>query len=372
MNLLLNASNLRHGGGKTVALQLLHGLAALRTQDRLYVLAPEQPEYTALSKYANLILLPLPARFHQSWPEKLRQNYLGFPALCRQYQIDKIVSLGNVAFPAKGIPQLVYLQLAQLVNHDSPAWKRMSKGEFLRNSLMDQYVAFQLRYASSFAVQTPVMQWRFAERFQVPESSIFILPNAAVTPEGFVPKPLPEPALPLRLLFLSRYYDHKNFECMPELGRMIQDRQLPIEISLTLDASEAKGAARVLHACSGFHCIKNLGHLSLSEVGAALDAHHGIFLPSLLESYSGAYAEAILHRRYIFSSHYDFAKELLGDSAFYFDPLSTTQIASVLEEAIRHPELRTEKLRRVDALAATLPDSMQVATRFSSIIDAFQ
>ncbi|MBS1616003.1 MAG: hypothetical protein JST06_07800 [Bacteroidetes bacterium] len=370
MNLLFNASNLRHGGGKTVALQLLSGMAVLRPEDTLFVLAPDMPEFAALAQHSNIRLLPVPKAFHHSWPQKLWQVYFKFPSLCRQHRIQKIISLGNVAFPAKGIPQLVYIQLAQLVHHDAPAWKRMPVNVFLRNRLMDGYVAFQLRYASAFAVQTTVMRRRFAARFHMPESSVFILPNAATEEPGFVPASLPEPLLPLRLLFLSRYYVHKNFECLPELCRLIQERNLPIEISLTLDEYEAPGLPRLLHTLSGFRCVKNLGHLSLAKLGAALDAHHGIFLPTLLESYSGAYAEAILHRRLIFTSHYDFATELLGDAAYYFDPLSPSHMIQVLEEALRQPESMNQKLLSIEKLAAQMPRVHEVCIQCSKIIDS--
>lgn len=372
MNLLLNASNLRQGGGKTVALQLLNGLAPLRPGDRLYVLAPKAPEYTALARHANISLLPVPERFHHNWAEKLRMMHFSFPAWCRRLQIDKVVSLGNAAFPAKGRPQLVYIQLAQIVNHDSPAWKQMNTAAFLRNSLMDQFVAMHLRYASSFAVQTPVMRRRFAARFHVPEEDIYILPNAPFENGETHPMPLPAPASPLRLLFLSRYYAHKNFECLPELCGLIGQRSIPVEITLTLNRAEDAGAAQVLDAVSRFPFVQNMGPVALQDVGAVLDAHHGVFLPSLLESSSGVYAEALLHRRHIFTSHYDFAKEMLGDAAFYFDPLSAEHMARVLEEAALHPRLMSQKLRSIEMLAQQMPRIAEVCAEFSAIINAFR
>src|ERR1043165_5376006 len=99
MNLLLNASNLRHGGGKTVALQLINGVAPLRPHDRLYVLAPDTPEYAGLTRHPNISLLPLPDRFHRSWSSKLEQMHIAFPKWCKRLKIDKVVSLGNAAFP---------------------------------------------------------------------------------------------------------------------------------------------------------------------------------------------------------------------------------------------------------------------------------
>lgn len=371
MNLLLNASNLRHGGGKTVALQLINGLAPLRPDDKLFVLAPQAPEYVELAKHPNISLLPLPDSFQHSWATKLRQMHFEFPKWCDRLKIDKVVSLGNAAFPAKGRPHLVYIQFPHLVYHDSPAWKKMDIRSFLRNSLMDQYVAFHMRYATSYAVQTEVMRRRFVARFKLAEKQIYILPNAPVELQETHPKPLPTPSQPLKLLFLSCYYPHKNFESLPRIAALLQQRKIPVRITLTIDPREAEGAAKILDELKGYPSIQNIGPISLQEIGKAVDGHHGIFLPSLMESFSGVYAEALLHRRHIFTSHYDFATEMLGESAFYFDPLRPEHVVSVLEAAASNPSVMSRKLRAIEHLAQQMPRIENVSKTFSRIIDSF-
>lgn len=371
MNLLLNASNLRHGGGKTVALQLLHAIAPLRPNDKLYVLAPDDPGYKALTKYPNVTLLPLPEAFQNSWLSKLWQMHRAFPGWCNRLKIDKVISLGNAAFPAGGRPQLVYIQLPQLVYHESQAWKMMEIRAFLRNSLMDQYVALHMRYATSYAMQTEVMRTRLLARFRLPEDRVFILPNAPVEPEDTEISPLPELTGPLKLLFLSRYYPHKHFECLPALARILRDRNIPVEITLTISKDEASGAAKVLERLHGLTAIRNIGPVPIAGVGSLMRSHHGIFLPSLMESFSGAYAEALLHRRLIFTSQLDFATSLLGDAAFYFDPLRPEHIAEVLETAVKNPGLIRDKLPVIEAAALAAPRIRDVAATFSHIIDTF-
>lgn len=371
MNLLLNASNLRHGGGKTVALQLINAVAPLRPEDKIYVIAPRGAVYEALTQHPNIAILPLPDSFHHSLFDKLWHIHRVFPKWCRRLQIDKIVSLGNVGFPAKGCPQLVYIQLPLLVYHESPAWKTMNMRAFLRNSLMDQHVALHMRYATSYAIQTEVMRTRLIERFKLEEARVHIIPNAPIElkqPVQTLQQPLD---YPLRLLFLSRYYPHKHFECLPEVARLLQERNIPAEITLTITADEDKGAEEILKAVQSYLNIRNIGPVPLEEVSHTVAAHHGIFLPSLMESFSGAYAEALLHRRLIFTSHYDFATKLLDDAAFYFDPLKPEHIVSVIESAIRNPSIVGEKLIAIEKIAQSAPRISDVAQSFSRIIDTF-
>lgn len=370
MNLLLNASNLHHGGGKTVALQLIDGVAPLRPRDELYVLTPGGTEYEALTRHPNVHLLPVTPRFHTNWLSKLYHLHRAFPAWCRRLSIDKVISLGNVAFPAGGRPQLVYIQLPQLVYHESPAWKLMDVRDFVSNSLMDQYVSWHLRYATSYAVQTEVMLGRLRSRFELPEEKSFLLPNTAIRNDlrGDTQLPLMPP---LKLLFLSRYYPHKNFECLPALAELIEAKKLPVEITLTISAREGRAAARLLESVRRYSFIRNVGPKPLDQVAALVEAHHGIFLPTFMESFSGAYAEALHHRRLIFTSHYDFATQLLGDAAFYFDPMKPEHIASVLEAVIRNPGLVTEMQAAIERQVQTAESVDAVSARFSAIIDNF-
>jgi len=371
MNLLLNAANLRHGGGRTVALQLINGVAPLRTEDTLYVMVPQQEGFESLAKHRNIILLPIPESFHSSWLVKLRYMHHIFPNWCKKLRIDKVMSLGNTAFPTRKRPQLVYIQLPQMAYPDSQAWKTMNAKAFLLNSLMDQYVAFHMRYASSYAVQTLVMKSRLTERFKLPEDRVFIIPNAPIEPEVDSVEPLEMPIKPLKLLFLSRYYPHKSFEILPELAQLLKEQNLPITITITISEKEASGAAKVLEALRGFDNIINIGPVEIKEVGRLVNAHHGIFHPSLMESFSGAYSEALLHRRLIFTSHYDFATELLGDAAFYFDPLKPEHIVSTLKSVLDDDNLVQKKLREIDKVATTSARIADVSKIFSDIIDTF-
>lgn len=370
MNLLLNASNLHHGGGKTVALQLIDAVAPLRPRDELYVFTPGGSEYTALTRHPNVHLIPMPARFHSNWLAKLYYLHRVFPGWCKRLKIDKVVSLGNVGFPAGGRPQLVYIQLPQLVYHESPAWKLMDVRNFISNSLMDQYVSWHLRYATSYAVQTEVMLGRLRSRFGLPEEKSFLLPNAAIKDKAGTTTALP-PMPPLKLLFLSRYYPHKNFEILPALAEIIQEKKLPVVITLTISAREGVAAAKLLQSVRKYDCIRNVGPKPLDQVTAMVQQHHGIFLPTYMESFSGAYAEALQHRRLIFTSHYDFATQLLGDAAFFFDPTKAEHIAGVLEAVIKNPSLAEEMCGNIQRRAESLESIDIVADRFNSIIDNF-
>lgn len=376
MNVLLNASNLRFGGGLTVGLNLIEGLLLSRPQHHFYLLHPADLGYEAFSKYPNVTLYPLPDSFHVSFISKLWYNEYLFKRLCKRWQIDKVISLGNIGFPSGGRPQLVLIHLPHLVYPESPAWKRMEWHDFLRNSFMDQYAAYHLRFASMYAVQTEVMRARLCKRFDIPERKVYLLPNAAsrATASGKLSSEIVLPEGKFRLLFLSKYYSHKNFEILIPLARLIRERNLPITFTLTIRSREAKGAARFMKQVRDNDLrdiIQSVGHILPEEVHSLLSAHDGMFLPTLLESFSGAYAEALNCNVPIFTSHYDFATSILGDAAFYFDPLKAEHILHTIQGAMEDPRLIEEKKEKMRSFAGFMPDWQEITDKFSELIDTF-
>ena len=51
-----------------------------------------------------------------------------------------------------------------------------------------------------------------------------------------------------------------------------------------------------------------------------------MILPTLLESFSATYIEAMFHGKTILTSDLDFARDVCGEAAFYFDPLNPQSI----------------------------------------------
>jgi len=262
MNLLLNASNLRFGGGLTVGRELLRAVLPLRTRDAIHILHPARCGYESLSQHPNVFLHEVPDSTRQTPWDRLQFHYHTTQRLIREHSIDKIISLGNVAIPAQDRPQLLYIQLPHLVYPESPAWQRMGWKEYMRNRAMVAWVTANLKHATTYALQTLVMQERFTKQFPIKEKKTILLPNAAVLPEynhSITPLPAQYNATrPLRLLFLSKLYPHKNFDVLISLAKLIQEQSLPVTISLTLDASDSVATATFLQQlkqAQGTGCI---------------------------------------------------------------------------------------------------------------------
>jgi len=172
-----------------------------------------------------------------------------------------------------------------------------------------------------------------------------------------------------KLLCLTRYYSHKNIEIFLRVARRIHEASLDAKIVVTLSRDENDGARRFLDAIDseGFSdIVVNVGPVPMAEVPGLYSQTDALLLPTLLESFSGTYVEAMFHRRPILTSDLDFARGVCGDSAFYFDPTDDSAIFAAIRTVVAQPELRAIKVARGAEILAQMPnweEAYQLYTR---------
>jgi len=152
----------------------------------------------------------------------------------------------------------------------------------------------------------------------------------------------------IKLLLLSKYYPHKNLEVLLDLARLIRERKIPIQFSITIENDEAYEARILLQEIKqqdAGDIIRNIGHVGLNNIANIYLGHDGLFLPTLLESFSGTYIEAMYFDKPIFTSNMDFALEICKDAAFYFNPLDANDIINVIISAFSDPNVIAKKVK---------------------------
>lgn len=355
-------------------MQLLEALLPLRKNDQTTIIVPNGAGYEPLAKMPDVNVIFVPDRFHYSRISKYYYNRSVFEKWAKDAKADKIISLGNIAFPAAGIPQLLLIQNAFLFYPESPAWSRMNVRQFAYNRMMNAYTAKHLKFANAYAVQTEVMKERLCRLFDVDPAKVDIVPNAINFSPDANTRTQPSNK-DIHLLVLSKYYVHKNFEILIPLAKAIQRHRSGMTITLTLAPDESKDTAAFLDTIQKEQLgevIKNRGHVPLAEIRNVFQHYDGLLLPTLLESFSGTYLEAMKAGRPIFTSRFDFATHICRDAAFYFNPLHADSILNTITQAFINQEEIDRKVARGYELLREMPDWQSVAQSFSEIIDRFE
>ena len=100
----------------------------------------------------------------------------------------------------------------------------------------------------------------------------------------------------------------------------------------------------------------NVGPLSQSELGGYFNHCQALAMPTLMESFSGTYLEAMHFGCPILTSDLDFAHAVCGDAGRYFDPWDIESLKNAMRRVMDEPQWATEL---VDKGRGRLKDHMK-------------
>lgn len=134
-------------------------------------------------------------------------------------------------------------------------------------------------------------------------------------------------------------YIHKAFQFIPQIANDLrQCTDIPFQFIITLPNGsllkqiEAEGTR--LNVC---RFIRNVGHIDYSEIAGLYSEMDLVFVPSLLETFSATYLEAICANKILVVANREFAKEVCGDVAYYVDPINSYETSKTLASIIENP-----------------------------------
>jgi len=271
--------------------------------------------------------------------------------LGREFRPDAVFALGHLGYPSLGGIQLVRLADAHFV-YPKSQWGPMSWKERFRYAFQKRQFAWTVRNAAVIYCQTQTMIQRLQSIYH-PAGQIRLLPNVLgresvrQTAESQLQIP-PWTKGRFRMICLCRYYGHKNLEIFLPLYKTYRNQLRDTVLFLTIAPEQDPGAAQLLRRIErerlGSHIV-NLGPIRQSEVGGYFAQCQALLFPTLLESFSATYLEAMYHGLPIITSGMDFAREICGDSALYCDPLSVDSIYQGIERLRKEPIL-AEQLKK--------------------------
>lgn len=155
---------------------------------------------------------------------------------------------------------------------------------------------------------------------------------------------LPERKSRYRLGFVGRNYEHKNTKVFPSVLHVLREKfALEVEMLVTFTDDEWSCCSNEFRAL-----VTNVGPLGVTQCPNFYQSLDAVVFPSLLECFSAAPLEAMVMKLPLFASDRPFVRDVCGEFADYFDPLSPEDIARTIALKIDRPrdEVRLELARR--------------------------
>lgn len=345
------AHALRAGGGLSAGQSLIASLSSVMPAHTYLFVMPELDEYRSI---------PIDSAKHQTVFYRRRGGHVGrhlfdmfrLPKIVRQFEPDVILALGNRGICRPPCTQAVLCRDAHLFY----PFRHFGR-ELLRVKAMAVYHKWllkrELRHTQLLFCQTEVARKRLKDTFDY-SGRVAVCGNA-VSLETFqvaacdIPSPLAGLQDKMKLFCLARYYPQKNLETIVEMFERFGDELDDVVVMITIAADQHPRAGRLLariqRAGLGDRII-NVGVLSQKEIAAYYRHCQALLLPTLLESFTRTYLEAMHFGMPIVTSDLDFAHEICGDAAVYFDPWNAEAMKSTIVRLKNSPELGQDLLSK--------------------------
>ncbi len=370
MRFLIEAIGLIAGGGKELTLDLLSNLPV--NGHEFVGLVPDLPEYKALCR-PNVHLR------YFSTPRNLfrRHHFLQttVPMLCRELGADALACLGNFGPHQPPCPTVQLVHNPYLAYREPAAESRST----IRERLIAAYGRRSLRRLSPqvrVLVQTDVMGQRLRALYGLDPLQTSILPNSCFFPRETQMAVRPStraPDRPFTFLCLTRYAAHKNLEILAEAVKKVRAyTPAAFRCVITISAQQHPGARKLLRRIGRENLtdlLINLGPVrrdGLAELYRSADA---LIFPTLLESFTRTYHEAMHFGLPILTSDRDFARHLCQDAAIYFDPMDAECVARSMATIMEDAELRGQLVSSARSRLQQSPAWAEIAAQFVAALE---
>lgn len=365
MKILINGLNAKSGGGKSILNNYLNLLKNRPDGNKYYVLTPIKSEYIQYES-ENIRIVDIPSIFKRL---TLLPYTYGF-YLNRLIKKIDIISIFNLAdIPINTNTHQVFLfDWPYAVYPDSQIWNLMSKRELLKRRFKLLIFRYYSDNVNHFIAQTDVIENRLKKYFNCHKTSVIASP---VTLESFNRKSfdfnLPQGK---KLLYLSYYYPHKNFEIFLKLGKLIKRQGKDFKLIITISSEQGRKANSFLKRVQRERLndvIINIGPVETKYISSLYNQVDGLLMPTLLETYGLPYIEAFHNNLPVFTSNFDFSRAVCGDAAKYFNPfdeydiLQSVAIINDNNEIDKMKKLGQKQLRKIS-------DWNEVFPKYQSIL----
>ncbi|TFB10148.1 glycosyltransferase family 1 protein [Candidatus Marinimicrobia bacterium MT.SAG.2] len=340
--ILVNVFSSHIGGGRSVALNFLKTMNFGSTPVDILVLCRPDDDFLAVcdtNGYKSIV------------PPKILRNKIGtlilycavLPVLLSLMRFRSVINFADIPIIFLG-KQVFYFDWPYAIYKDQFIWGRLSKKEYIASKVKLHIFRALSVFVDIWLVQTNVVKKRLIATGV--RGEIVFTPNS-VSVEDNNGEDTSEfsnslPTGPVYGLCLTAYYAHKNIEILIDTAGILKNRNFPVKFVLTLNNADPRVQKIMLQINErGLEdYFVNLGHVEKRLIPSLYKAVNFFILPTLLETFTGTYIEAAHYRCPIVTSDLDFSRDVCGEYAAYFDPLSATSVADAVERIVSDTSYR--------------------------------
>lgn len=345
MKILIDASICSKGGGVQVALSLIKNIISDSEFEVVFVASPQidrQLSDDQKSKIKNYYLEVDENIFRKRKQgkrlaeiEKAHNPDLVFIVFGPSYWRPRSKTLQGFA-----LPLLVYPKTRDRVYKNN-------KIDFFYHKCLNAYKARLIKRNADFiVVETETFKQRLYDCLGVEKSRIFVIENSFNSNFLESDHSINQQSDFLNIFIPTAYYPHKNLEILVDVAHELTLKGKNNFRFNFLIGENSPHWLKIIELARGKQVhdfFYTYGPVNNSEMVRLYNANDFVLLPTVAEASTAVYPEAFVSKKVLLTSKIDFAVELCGDAAIYFDPYDAKDIAEKITEIDANP-LRQEEL----------------------------
>ena len=166
---------------------------------------------------------------------------------------------------------------------------------------------------------------------------------------------------------ISSYYPHKNLDIINKILDILalKDINIQVKFILTLPDNIFK---EKFNRNDG--TLINVGPVELNECPYLYDKSDALFLPTLVESFTASYPEAMIMKKPILTSDYQFSRLVCDQSALYFDPYNPNDIVDKIIQIISNKSLQDRLVNNGLSRVHGMPTFLDMTKKYLDICES--
>ena len=361
MKVLVNTTTMFKGGGVQAATHFV--LEALKDSDRHeWCLAlsskvvDEVRRFTTPPSDGLHVFDTSPARSPAS-RRRLRQ-------LEAHFQADCVFTVYGPAYVEFKAPHLLGCNEPWITHSTWRAYQTLSFPiGWIGTAMTSTYKRAWIRRADAWVTEAEPARRGLHERLGIPLDKVAVVPNTCGDHyfDSQARCPFPGKGDQVRLLCFTASYTHKRIELLPYVARELVawGTEFDFEFVITLPRDDPTlekvlGIARSLDVA---HLINNVGPVPVAEGPKMYRRCNICFLPTVLETFSATYPEAMAMGVPIVTTNLDFARAACRDAALYFEPNNAASAAKNIIRLVQDSRLWDDLIANGKDVLQSLPTS---------------
>ncbi|REC49863.1 hypothetical protein DRF62_19260 [Chryseobacterium piscium] len=364
MKILIDNSNLYAGGGIQVATSFLYDLITICDENQYHVV-----QSVNSAKQINKLDFDKRFQFYDltEKDKSILNRIKKLKEIEKQIKPNVIFTVFGPSYHKSKFPKVVGFALGQVLYPKSPYFKKISRLSnfkvkltsylksyfFKKNSDVLIYESDDANKIYSTITKNKIVGYTVSNTV----NSVFF--NCRGWREVNVGKS------DLDILYLTANYPHKNMEIIPKvIDKILEIGKLEnFRFHLSVTKEEMNFDEKY------DQYINYLGKVEIKQIPLLYKKMDMLFMPTLLETFSTTYLEAMISEIPIVTSNMSFAKDICGDAALYCEPLSATDYATKISLLASHKELSNDLIEKGKVNLLRFGTSMDRTKKYLKILE---